>query len=108
MSPASRLLVLMYTTVASAEEARLLATGAVALHLAACVNIQPGIIALYEWQGVLEESPEVVIIFKTAQSRAGALRKYLEERHPYKVPAIIQWEATINSLFSDFVSEATR
>jgi periplasmic divalent cation tolerance protein len=42
--------------------------------LAACANIMPGMISHYRWEGKVERSEEVLVIFKTRSSLADAVR----------------------------------
>ncbi|CAI5445921.1 unnamed protein product [Caenorhabditis angaria] len=43
--------------------------------LAACINIIPAITSVYEWQGKLEESDELLMIVKTTNERINELEK---------------------------------
>ena len=96
-------IVLIYTTVGSHEAARLLARAAITQRHAACANIMPGTIAVYEWEGRLEESAEVGILFKTTAETGRALVDFLLVEHPYKVPAIIIWNGECNKGFAYFM-----
>ena len=60
--------VLVYTTWASVVEAERSGRALVERRLAACVNILPGMVSLYWWQGKLERAEEAVAIFKTRAS----------------------------------------
>ncbi|HEY4142064.1 MAG TPA: divalent-cation tolerance protein CutA [Pseudolabrys sp.] len=57
--------VLVYTTWPSIVEAEGAGRAIVEQRLAACVNIVPGMISHYWWEGRLERAHEVVMIFKT-------------------------------------------
>ncbi len=57
--------VLVYTTFARVEEAKEVGEALVAARLAACVNIFPGMISIYEWNGARETADEVAMIIKT-------------------------------------------
>ena len=57
--------VLIYTTFGSLEEAKDVGAALVAARLAACVNMFPGMISLYQWDGAGEETNEVAMIIKT-------------------------------------------
>ena len=65
--------VLVYTTWPSIVEAEAAGRAIVEKRLAACVNILPGMISHYWWQGKIERAEEAVMIFKTraALGRAG-------------------------------------
>ena len=81
--------VLVYTTWASVVEAERSGRALVERRLAACVNILPGMVSHYWWQGKLERAEEAVAIFKTRASLAEPLRQAVEEAHPYETPSIM-------------------
>ncbi len=70
--------------------ARRLAGMLVESHLAACVNIVPGIRSIYEWQGRIENDEEVLMVIKTDGARFDALCERLRLAHPYEVPEILK------------------
>ena len=57
--------------------------------LAACVNILPGMISHYWWEGEVERGEEVVAIFKTRASLADDVRQAVRDNHSHDVPAIV-------------------
>jgi periplasmic divalent cation tolerance protein len=81
--------VLVYTTWPSIVEAERAGRALVERRLAACVNILPGMISHYWWQGALERAEEVVAIFKTRASLAEPLRTALRDVHPYDTPSVM-------------------
>ena len=81
--------VLVYTTWPSVVEAERSGRGLVERRLAACVNILPGMVSHYWWQGKLERGEEAVAIFKTRASLADPLRQAVKEAHPYEIPSIV-------------------
>ena len=81
--------VFVYTTYPSLVEAERAGRGIVERRLAACVNILPGMISHYRWEGKVERGEEVVMIFKTRASLAEAVRAAVKESHSYTTPAII-------------------
>ncbi len=64
--------VLVYTTWPSIVEAERAGRAIVEQKLAACVNILPGMISHYRWQGKIERAEEAVMLVKTRASLAGA------------------------------------
>jgi periplasmic divalent cation tolerance protein len=80
--------VFVYTTYPSIVEAEEAGRAIVERRLAACVNILPGMISHYWWQGALERGEEVVMIIKTRASLAEGVRQAVKERHSYATPAI--------------------
>jgi periplasmic divalent cation tolerance protein len=81
--------VFVYTTYPSLVEAEEAGRAVVASGLAACVNILPGMISHYRWQGAVERAEEVVMIAKTRASLAERVRAAVKERHSYDTPAIL-------------------
>jgi periplasmic divalent cation tolerance protein len=81
--------VFVYTTYPSIVEAEKAGRDLIERALAACVNILPGMVSLYSWQGAIERGEEVVMIIKTRASLAEAVRAAVKEMHSYSVPAIL-------------------
>ena len=81
--------VFVYTTYPSLVEAEQAGRTIVERHLAACVNILPGMISHYWWEGKIERSEEVVMIIKTRASLAEPVRAAVKEMHSYTTPAIL-------------------
>ena len=81
--------VFVYTTYPSLVEAERAGRDIVERRLAACVNILPGMVSHYWWEGKVERGEEVVMIFKTRASLAEAVRAAVKETHSYTTPAII-------------------
>ena len=81
--------VLVYTTWPSIVEAEQAGRAVVEKRLAACVNILPGMISHYWWQGQIERAEEVVMLVKTRASLAEAVRQAVKELHSYATPAIM-------------------
>ena len=57
--------------------------------LAACVNIFPPMVSLYEWQGKLETSRESAAIIKTSRTLAKRVIETARPLHPYTVPCFL-------------------
>ena len=80
---------LAMTTIGSADEADDLAAALVEQRLAACVQLTP-IVSHYAWDGARQRSDETLLLIKTATSRMGDLRAYVEAHHPYDTPELIE------------------
>ena len=76
-------------TAPDAAVAEALARGLVEARLAACVNVLPGVVSYYRWEGRLEQDQELLLIAKTRESRLPALMEWVRVHHPAKVPEII-------------------
>jgi periplasmic divalent cation tolerance protein len=81
--------VIVYTTYPSLVEAERIGKAVLEKRLAACVNILPGMISHYWWQGAIERGEEVVMIIKTRASLAAAVRAAVKAMHSYTTPAIL-------------------
>ena len=81
--------VFVYTTYPSLVEAERAGRAILERRLAACVNILPGMISHYWWQGAIERGEEVVMIVKTRASLSDAVRAAVKETHSYTTPAIL-------------------
>jgi periplasmic divalent cation tolerance protein len=81
--------VFVYTTFPSVVEAEKAGKTLVEGRLAACVNILPGMISHYRWQGAVERAEEAVMIVKTRASLAEPVRAAVKASHPYDTPAIV-------------------
>lgn len=81
--------VIVYTTYPSVVEAEKAGRAIVEQRLAACVNILPGMVSHYWWQGVIERGEEAVMIVKTRASLADAVRAAVKAAHSYTTPAIL-------------------
>jgi periplasmic divalent cation tolerance protein len=81
--------VLVYTTWPSIVEAEAAARKIVEQRLAACVNILPGMISHYWWQGKIERAEEAVMLIKTRASLAEPVTAAVKELHSYTTPAIM-------------------
>ena len=81
--------VFVYTTWPTVPEAEEAGRTLVERRLAACVNILPGMISHYRWQGAIERAEEAVMIIKTRDSLAAQVSDAVKELHSYEVPAIV-------------------
>ena len=72
--------VLVYTTWPSIVEAERAGRAIVERRLAACVNILPGMISHYWWEGKIERAEEVVMLVKTRAALAEAVRDAVKEQ----------------------------
>jgi periplasmic divalent cation tolerance protein len=81
--------VFVYTTYPSTVEAEQAGRALVEQRLCACVNILPGMISHYWWQGAIERGEEVIMIIKTRASLADRVSAAVKEMHSYTTPAIL-------------------
>jgi periplasmic divalent cation tolerance protein len=81
--------VVVFTTVASDEEAVKFVRTLLERRLIACGTLIPGGRSLYRWQGKIADEREVVVMLKTRSARIESLRVAFAELHPYKVPELL-------------------
>jgi periplasmic divalent cation tolerance protein len=81
--------VLVYTTHPSVVEAERIGRELVEKRLCACVNILPGMVSLYWWQGAIERGEEAVMIIKTRAALVEPVRATVRRLHSYTTPAIL-------------------
>ena len=81
--------VFVYTTYPSIVEAEQAGRALVERKLCACVNILPGMISHYRWEGKIERGEETVMIIKTRASLAGDVSAAVKQMHSYSTPAIL-------------------
>jgi len=81
--------VLVYTTWPSIVEAEAAGRTIVERRLAACVNILPGMISHYWWEGKIERAEEVVMMIKTRVTLTQQVTAAVKELHIYTTPAVM-------------------
>ena len=87
MSLVDTLVVLV--TVPSTDVGTTMARTLVEEHLAACVNVVPGVRSIYFWEGRLQDEGEALLVVKTGRERYLALQRRILALHPYSVPEIL-------------------
>ena len=81
--------VFVYTTHPSVVEAERIGRELVERRLCACVNILPGMVSLYRWQGFVERGEEAVMIIKTRAALCEPVRAAVRQLLSYTTPAIL-------------------
>jgi periplasmic divalent cation tolerance protein len=102
-------LLLVLTSLPDEEAAKALARRLIDTHLAACVQIQPGVQSIYRWEGRVCEEQEVVLVAKTSANQWPAISAFIKQNHPYDVPEIIAQPIThCNDAYAKWVVAATK
>jgi periplasmic divalent cation tolerance protein len=96
---------IVYTTVATQQQAEDLAQEAIREKYAACANIIPGALSIYEWDGKIEKSQEFLIIFKSITEKLDDLCSWLSKKHPYLVPAILKANLDTTDKFYSYLKQ---
>jgi periplasmic divalent cation tolerance protein len=81
--------VFIYSTFPDEMVARRVAEVLIRQHLAACVNIYPPISSVYEWEGKLEKTLEIVALIKTRRTNVDSVIAAARPLHPYSVPCFL-------------------
>jgi periplasmic divalent cation tolerance protein len=81
--------IVIFCTTPDRGSGETLAKGLVEERLAACVNVAPGLLSTYRWQGKVEQAEECLLIIKTLGGRFEDVKRYIEANHPYELPEII-------------------
>jgi len=101
--------VVVLTTVASAEEGARIGRALVEERLAACVNVVGPIRSIYRWQGAVEEAAEHLLVVKGRATALGALDARLRALHSYDVPEVLALPASGGSAaYLAWLDEATK
>lgn len=88
---------IVFSTAASAPEAKKIARELVERKLAACVNVAGPISSTYWWQGKVEISDEWLLIIKTSAEQFASVSRMIKELHSYEVPECVAIEITEGS-----------
>ena len=96
---------LFYVPISKDNSDRLI-TDVLNSRLVACVNKVSLESSHYFWQGSLEvDKSECVLLMKTSNEKVKALSDWLEERHPYDVPCLINFKVAVNKSYHQWVLE---
>jgi periplasmic divalent cation tolerance protein len=101
-------LIIIYTTLPDDTSARAIGHALVKERLAACVNIVPGLISIYRWDGQIRDASEVVLFAKTHKALEDAVSQLIRSQHPYEVPALFTIEPhRVASSYANWVIQET-
>jgi|ERR1051326_4383202 periplasmic divalent cation tolerance protein len=81
--------IVVFSTCASAEEARRIAADLIGQRLAACVNLLPPIRSVYHWKDAIEDGEETLMMIKSSRPLFERLKAAIVRLHSYDVPEII-------------------
>ncbi len=92
---------LVYVTAPDLDTAKTIARTVIEKKLAACANILPGSQSIFNWQGKIDETSEIPIVFKTTQIVYPELEGAIVSLHPYECPCILA--LPVNQGFAPFL-----
>ena len=81
--------VVVLVTCPTRAVARRIATQLIRTHLAACVNLVPGVESVFWWKGRVDRCREALLIIKTTRVCFERLKRTVVSFHPYDVPEVI-------------------
>ena len=96
-----------YVPVGNAAEAASLGNLAIKEYLAACANVFP-VQSVFMWEAIMQEESEFVLVLKTMPHKKNALREFLESKHSYKTPCILNWDAEVNAAYGAWVDRQVK
>lgn len=99
------MIIVVHTTTANINEAKIIAHALVGKGLAACVNMHP-ITSIYEWRGNLEEEGEVELSIKTTSHMLEDVKKTILSMHSYELPALLWWPADAEEKYAQWISDS--
>ena len=106
---------ILYTTTATEDDAKTIATTLVRERLVACANIIPGGMSIVLENETPAETPdaesielfgECYLLLKTTERNRDAAIGRIEELHPYHTPCVLAWRTADGS--EPFVNWASR
>jgi periplasmic divalent cation tolerance protein len=57
--------------------------------VAACVNLIPGVVSTYRWEGGVQTDTERLLVVKTSEERIPDVQATIREMHDYEIPEIL-------------------
>ena len=95
---------LIYCPCADLDAAKELGSRLLDARLAGCINILPGMVSLYDWEGAREEGSEAVMLAKTSAAKADEAKAFIAREHAYDVPAILVIPLSdVNAAYRDWL-----
>ncbi|MGV0964134.1 MAG: divalent-cation tolerance protein CutA [Polynucleobacter sp.] len=84
-------LLIIVTSFASPEDAKIMAHQLIESRLAACVQIQEGVHSIYRWEDKICEASEVLLSAKTVGDKWLDISNFIKSHHPYDLPELIAY-----------------
>lgn len=100
--------VIVLTTFPDQLGAEKLAGELVTNQLAACVNILPKMVSIYEWQEKLEKGQEHQMVIKTRSQLVPKIEQLISKQHPYELAELLVLPVVSGSKdFLTWITETT-
>ena len=99
---------MVVTSVGTEEQALDIAHHLVESHLAACVNILPGVRSVFRWKGKVQHEGEFLLMAKTVPENFERVSAVLRELNAYELPEILAFSADrADPAFAKWVTESS-
>ena len=97
-----------WITCANQEEAEKIAAILVEEKIAACVNMIPGVVSLFFWEGKICREEEILLMVKSVPGNQEKLVERVKVLHSYSVPEVITVPVLSgNPAYLSWVNEST-
>jgi periplasmic divalent cation tolerance protein len=96
------MMILVYITNPTRDEAKKIAKHLIEKKLIACANIIQ-IESIYRWEGKLNDEPEFVIIGKTSEKNYEKIKEEVVKIHSYDTPCIAKIPVEFNEKYSEWL-----
>ena len=97
----------VYVTNPTKGEARRIANHLMLKKLIGCAVIWPAE-SIYRWKSKIADEIEYVLLAKTTERNAVAVRKEVEKIHPYEVPCIVTFSGEANPAYARWLTSEVR
>ena len=100
---------IVFCTCPSDDIAKLIATALVKNKLAACVNIIPNVVSVYQWDKQVMCDNEVKLVIKSTAKLFPLIESSIKDLHPYDTPEIIAMNIQQgNEEYLHWINESTK
>ncbi len=93
----------IYVTHKDMNEAEKIAEHLIKKRFITCVNYFP-IKSSYWWKGKIENSQEIVTMFKTKKENWEKVKSEIEGIHPYDIPCIMKFDVESNKDYESWIN----
>lgn len=83
--------IFIYMTCAADEEAEEIVKDLLDRSLIACANIFAPHRSFYNWEGRVENAPEVAVLMKSQADKFSAIEAHVLALHSYECPCLVSW-----------------
>ena len=83
-------MIYIFWTAPNEREAKQIAHALLEQKLIACASLIPNVLSIYHWEGKVEESVEIKVIFKTQADHFALICTYIKSHGSYETPEITQ------------------